>query len=38
MAAELGIHPASTESVMTEVLAGRTRDAELQGWRGSVHR
>ncbi|AOY91965.1 NAD-dependent dehydratase [Cupriavidus sp. USMAA2-4] len=38
MAAELGIHPASLESVMTEVLAGRTRDAELQGWRGSVHR
>jgi len=38
MASELGIRPASLESVMTDALAGRTRDAEMQTWRGSVHR
>ncbi|KAI3592274.1 Oxidoreductase [Cupriavidus sp. U2] len=38
MAAELGVHPVSLEVVMTDVLAGRSRDTFLQSLRGSVHR
>ncbi|WP_423195084.1 MULTISPECIES: complex I NDUFA9 subunit family protein [unclassified Cupriavidus] len=38
VASELNLHPASLESVMTDVLAGRNRDARLQVMRGSVHR
>lgn len=38
MADELGVHPVSLEAVMTDVLAGRNRDAFLQSMRGSVHR
>ncbi len=38
MAAELGVHPVSLEVVMTDVLAGRSRDTFFQSMRGSVHR
>lgn len=38
MAPELRVHPTSLESVMTDALAGRTRDTQLQVMRGSVHR
>ena len=38
MASELGIHPVSLEVVMTDVLAGRSRDSAMQVMRGSVHR
>jgi len=38
MASELRLRPASLESVMTDVLAGRSRDTQLQPMRASVHR
>lgn len=38
LAEELGVRPASLESVMTDVLAGRGREAQMQVMRGSVHR
>lgn len=38
MAPELGIVPASLESVMTDALSGNNREARLQEMRGSVHR
>jgi NADH dehydrogenase len=38
MSAELGLEPASLESVMTDVLGGRNREAALQAMRESVHR
>ncbi|MGO4304583.1 complex I NDUFA9 subunit family protein [Cupriavidus sp. RAF12] len=38
MAPELGLHPASLESVMTDVLSGRNRELSMQIMRGSVHR
>ncbi|MNF19074.1 hypothetical protein D3C80_2235770 [compost metagenome] len=38
VAPELDLHPASLESVMTDALAGRNRDAALTTMRASVHR
>ncbi len=38
IASELGLHPAGLESVMTDVLSGRNRDAQLTVMRASVHR
>ena len=38
MSAELGLEPASLESVMTDVLGGRNREAAMQAMRESVHR
>jgi NADH dehydrogenase len=38
IAPELGIHPASLEAIMTDALAGRTRDSFLTVLRNSVHR
>ncbi|CAG9178074.1 hypothetical protein LMG23992_03644 [Cupriavidus laharis] len=38
MASELGLHPVGLESVMTDVLSGRTRDSQLTVMRASVHR
>ncbi len=37
LAEELGVHPASLESVMTGILAGRG-EAQMRDMRGSVHR
>jgi NADH dehydrogenase len=38
IAPELGIHPASMEAIMTDALAGRTRESYLKILRNSVHR
>jgi len=38
MAPELRVRPTSLESVMTDVLAGHSRDTQMQIMRGSVHR
>lgn len=38
MAGELGVQPVGLEAVMTDVLAGRNRDAQLKVMRASVHR
>ncbi|WP_354676661.1 complex I NDUFA9 subunit family protein [Cupriavidus plantarum] len=38
LARELNLRPATLESVMTDVLAGRNREEQLQGMRGSFHR
>lgn len=38
MAGELGLQPVGLEAVMTDVLSGRNRDAQLTVMRASVHR
>ncbi len=38
VAPELNLHPASLESIMTDVLAGRNRDTAMTHMRASVHR